>query len=120
MSTFTFKVTPDGGEPFKVEAGTRDCYVWEKTNKGKTFAGLMESISMVDLYQIAHIAALRQGLYRSTLQEFVATCDIETMEDEEQQDPGPFSQAPSDETSSPSPSSPASRPRSGSKKATKQ
>jgi hypothetical protein len=118
MSMLRFKMLPDGAEPFEVAAGTRDIYVWEKTSKGKTFAALMENMAMVDLYHIAHIAAQRLGLYRGTLNDFVTTCDLETLEDEDE-DAGPFSQAQSAETSSLSPSSPASPRASGPKKATK-
>jgi len=121
MSMITMTVQPDDGDPFEVKAGTRDIYVWEKTNRGKTFAELMKNMAIVDLYEIAHIAARRQGLYQGTLRDLVETCEIETELDEEDEDDGkagPFDQDRSAETSSPSPSSPASRRRSGPKKAT--
>lgn len=74
---FTFKVTPDTGEPFTVEAGTRDVLMWEKVAKGKTINQLMADLAMADLYKIAHLAAIRQQLFTGPLAEFEQTCDIE-------------------------------------------
>jgi hypothetical protein len=122
MAMLTITVQPDDGDEFEVPVGTRDVYHWEKVSRGKTFKGLMENMPMVDLYELAHLAARRQGMFTGTLADFVATCEIATVgeeqEDEDDDKAGPFPQARSDATSSPSPSSPASRRRSGQKKAT--
>ena len=123
MSIITITVQPDDGEPFEVKAGTRDVYLWEKSNRGKTFAQLMADTAIGDIYQIAHIAARRQGLFHGDLLEFTQTCELEVDFESEkgegsEQELGPFGPDPSDVTSSPSPSSPASPRRSGPKKAT--
>lgn len=122
MAMLTVKLIPDHGEPVEIEAGTRDVYVWEKTNHGKTFAEFTRDVAVVDLYEIAWHAARRQGVFTGNLKDFVETYEIETeveeKEDEDDDDKaGPFGLVPSEETSSPSRSSPASRRRSGQKKA---
>jgi hypothetical protein len=83
-----FKVTPDAGEPYEVTATSRDVYVWEKANRGKTFKAVAESGSIVDLTEIAYHAARRQGHYSGTLVAFAQEHDIEGTEDEEP-DPTP-------------------------------
>lgn len=71
-----FRVTPDGGEPYTVKAGSRDVLTWEKTGKGKSFSKLMEDLPMSDLYRMAHIASRRQGLFTGSLEEFENTCEL--------------------------------------------
>lgn len=78
-----FRVTPDGGEPYAVKADSRDVLVWEKTGKGKAFSKLMEDLSMVDLYRMAHIASRRQGLFTGSLDEFEQNCKLGFEESEE-------------------------------------
>jgi hypothetical protein len=115
---FTFTVTPEHGDPFRVKADSRDIYMWEKTSRDKTLAGLYENMAIVDLYVIAHIASRRQRLFAGDLAEFV-TCVLDT-EEEEAQAAAPFGPDPSAETASLSPSSPASRRPSGQRRAKKQ
>lgn len=79
----TFKVTPDAGEPYEITATSRDVYVWEKANRGKTFKAAAESGSIVDLTEICYQAARRQGRYTGTLVAFAQEHDIEGVEDEE-------------------------------------
>lgn len=83
-----FKLTPDDGETFEVTAKSRDVYLWEKTSKGKSFKQLMDSMSMVDLYAIAHLAAKRTGQFDGTLDEFSKTVDLD-FETEDEPDPTP-------------------------------
>ena len=79
-----FKIKPDEGEPFDLEATARDVLVWEKTSKThRTFAQLVRDQSMVDLYRIAHIAARRLGMFTGDLPAFESTCDLEQLEEEE-------------------------------------
>jgi len=87
----TFKVTPDGGEPYTVTATSRDAYVWEKTSRGKTVKTALEGGSIVDLTEIAYYAVRRQGLFTGTLQEFAASHDIDAAEEDE---PDPTHPAP--------------------------
>lgn len=54
-----FTLTPDHGDDLEVEADSRDIYVWEKTNKGKSLAQLKSNLLMGDLYAIAHITCKR-------------------------------------------------------------
>jgi len=75
MAMFEFKVTPDDGDPFEVSADSRDVLVWERTNHGKrVMATLLDNMSITDMYQVAHIAARRQGLYPDDLKTFEQTC----------------------------------------------
>jgi hypothetical protein len=83
-----FKVTPDHGEPYEVTATSRDVYVWEKANRGKTFRSAVESGSIVDLTEMAYHAARRHGHFSGTLVAFAQEHDIESADgDEGEPDP---------------------------------
>lgn len=114
----TVTLRPDHGDPIEVTAGTRDVYMWEKTTKGKTFSQFQESPSIADFYEITWHAVRRQGLFTGSFNEFVAAYELEA-EGEDEGQPGPFPQAPSDVQPSGSRSKPASRQVSGSTKAQK-
>ena len=73
---FTFKITPDDGEPFEVVAHSRDIRLWEKAGPNRSFAKLTGDLKMSSLYELAHIAARRQQVYTGTLDEFGSTCDL--------------------------------------------
>lgn len=88
---FDFKVTPDGGEPFEVHAGSRDVLQWEKTTKGASFGNLADGLKLTDMYKIAHIAAKRQGLYTGSLADFETSVELDFDETEE---PDPTRPAP--------------------------
>lgn len=77
-----FEVTPDAGEMYKVTATSRDVYVFEKTNKGKSFAQIMNDVHMTDMYRLAHLAAKRQQMFDGTLDDFVGSVDITPIEDD--------------------------------------
>ena len=97
---FTFTVTPDEGEPFELEARTRDVLVWEKAGKDRSMAGLLADLHLEDLYRIAHIAATRQKLFEGNGQQFQDSYDLnvkkllEEVEDEDYTGPDPTQQAP--------------------------
>jgi hypothetical protein len=115
----TFKVIPDGGEPYQVTAHSRDVLVWEKSGKGRTFSQLADHLSMTDMYGLAFVAARRQGMFSGTLQDFEQSADMMPVDvDEDDEDPDPTHAAPSAAPSSNSQSPPASRPPSGRKRAT--
>jgi hypothetical protein len=105
-----------------VVADTRDIYTWEKTTPNKliTLQQAMEELRFAELYRIAWIAARRQGMYAGTLDDFAATHQVEPNQEdddqEEEEDAVPTRPGGSPGPSSPSQSSPASRPRSGPKK----
>jgi hypothetical protein len=116
----TFKVIPDGGEPYQVTAHSRDVLVWEKSGKGRTFSQLADHLSMTDMYGLAYTAARRQGMSTGTLQDFEQSVDMMPVDvdGEDDEDPDPTPAAPSAAPSSNLPSPPASRPPSGQKRAT--
>lgn len=87
-----FTVRPDGGEPYKVTATSRDIWQWERTNRGASFNALMVNMQMVDLYKVAYIASRRQGLFTGTEKEFNETVDI--VADESDGEPDPTQPAP--------------------------
>ena len=67
---FTFKVTPDEGKEFEVNADSRDVLQWEKRNKGASLKRLLENLAMEDLYKVAYIACRRKKLFDGTPAEF--------------------------------------------------
>lgn len=76
-----FRVKPEGGEPYELVATSRDVFTWERTNRtNHVFADLAEHQSMRDMYEVAHCAAQRLGLFTGTLADFQDTCDLEEME----------------------------------------
>lgn len=90
---FSFTVKPDEGEEYELTATSRDIYFWEKTHKDASFDNFREATNMVELYEVAHVAARRQGKTDLSLDEFVNTCDLAFEEEEE---PDPTRDVPSD------------------------
>lgn len=88
---FTFKISPDGGESFTVRGTSRDIHRWEKTTKGASLHKLQEEMTVSALYEVAFHACKRAGLWDGTLAEFEAQCDIDTVDDEDDdsEDPSP-------------------------------
>ena len=76
-----FKVKPEDGDPYEIEATSRDVFTWERTNRtGKVFADLADRQSMVDMYHVAYVTARRLGLFTGTQADFESTCDLDEME----------------------------------------
>lgn len=80
---FDFTVKPDGGEPFKVTATSRDVLAWECANKGVNLKRLEQAPSMTDFYKIAHFAVQRTQKWAGELDEFMRTCEIEVDQDDD-------------------------------------
>ncbi|WP_250009134.1 hypothetical protein [Actinoplanes sp. M2I2] len=80
---FTFKVTPEGGEPFEVTATSRDIARWERTNRDASLHKLQSDMRISDLYKIAHNAAERQSVWHGPLKEFEDSVDLEVLDDDE-------------------------------------
>lgn len=78
MALYTWRVTPDEGEPYIVNAGTRDVLAWEKFKPGNSAQRLQENFHVGDAYWLAHHAAKRQGLFSGTRQEFEASVELES------------------------------------------
>lgn len=96
MGMFDFRVTPDDGEPFNVEAQARDVLVWERKSNGKrVFSDLLDRTSLTDMYSLAHVAARRLGLFDGDLATFERTCDVSGQPKPE---PDPTQSAPTPET----------------------
>lgn len=81
-SLIKFRVSPEGGEAYEVEATTRDILTWEKTTKGASYAAFQRGQNMVDLYKVGHLASRRLGMFNGTLKEFEDTCDLEPINDD--------------------------------------
>lgn len=79
-----FKVSPDGGDSYELEATSRDVYVWEKTGRSRKMGqlGSLGEISMVALYELAHLAAKRQQLFIGSLEDFTSSVDLELLAEE--------------------------------------
>lgn len=73
---FTFDVTPDGAEPYRVTATSRDVSHWERTGKGRSLAAIERDARMGQLEEIAHLACVRHGHFRGDLDAFRAQVDI--------------------------------------------
>lgn len=79
----TLDVIPDGGEPYRLVATTRDIAVWERRNNKNSFARLQSDMHITDVYAVAHIAAVRLGHYDGTAKDFEASCDLDVLDDDE-------------------------------------
>ncbi len=77
------KVMPDDGETFEVVATTRDIALWERTNKGASFAGLQRDMHVTDVYKVAYNAVTRCGLWVGAPKDFEATCDLDVLKDDD-------------------------------------
>lgn len=78
MAMFTWRVIPDEGEPYIVEAGTRDVLAWEKERPGRSAQQLQDDFHVQNAYWLAHRAATRKGLFTGSRQEFEASVDLES------------------------------------------
>jgi hypothetical protein len=90
---FTLTIKPDGGEPYEVEATTRDVLVWEKAGQNRSMSRLVNDMRIADVYQVAHIAARRLQLFTGSLKDFEETCDLDirkilTDDDDEEESGG--------------------------------
>lgn len=89
MLELPIEVTPDGGDPVRVVATSRDIRQWEKVNKEFSFTN-MASVRMTDFYGIAWKACVRQGVFTGALADFESTHDLDILNDEEEEtDPTP-------------------------------
>lgn len=86
MALFTFTINPDQGDPYEVEATTRDVLQWERNTRGASLKRIMDELHIEDLYKVAYFAAVRNGLFAGTPKEFEASVDLE-FEVEEAEDP---------------------------------
>jgi hypothetical protein len=78
MSMFVWRVVPDEGEPYIVEAGTRDVLAWENERKGRSAQQLQDNFHVSNAYWLAHRAATRKGLFSGSRQEFEESVDLES------------------------------------------
>lgn len=59
MSLIIFTVTPDDGEPFEVEAGSRDIARWESSGRNRTLSSWQQNPNMTEMYRVCWIAMER-------------------------------------------------------------
>lgn len=74
---FTFTVLPDNGKEYEVTATSRDVRAWEKKHRDNSLMKLTQDLKLDDLYQVAYIASVRQGLYSGSQADFEASVDLE-------------------------------------------
>ncbi len=79
---WTFEVFPDDGEPYEVDASSRDVMAWEKSSR-KTLKYLYEHMPITEMNRVAYLAAKRQGLFDGTEADFFEACDIQISKDDE-------------------------------------
>lgn len=75
---FIWRVVPDEGEPYVVEAGTRDVLAWEKERPGRSAQQLQDDFHVQNAYWLAHRAAVRKGLFSGSRSDFEASVDLES------------------------------------------
>jgi hypothetical protein len=90
---FKFKVMPDGGDTFEVEAGMRDLRMWEKTHRGRTFGMLTDrnNMSATALFEVAFVAAKRLGKLPAgvTEDQFALEYEIDLLTSDDDEDGEP-------------------------------
>lgn len=74
---FEIEVLPDEGEPYRVEADSRDVSQWERTIRGRSL-GMLQGVGvrMEYLEELAHITSKRRGQYDGNLSSFRESCAI--------------------------------------------
>jgi hypothetical protein len=77
MAMFTWRVIPDDGDPYIVEAGTRDVLAWEKERPGRSAQQLQDNFQVSNAYWLAHRAAVRGGHFNGSRKEFEESVDLE-------------------------------------------
>lgn len=83
MALLKLRVEPDGAEPYELEVLARDVYVWERAGRDRAVADLKDRPRLVDLAELAHAAARRTGKTSANLEEFLATTDVNGVDDDE-------------------------------------
>lgn len=81
MLELPIEVTPDGGDPMRVVATSRDIRQWEKVSKTFAFSNMAE-LKMTDVYGIAYQACRRQKVFNGTLAEFEDQHDLDLLDDQ--------------------------------------
>lgn len=84
---FTFRVTPDSGQPYDLEVTSRDIVFWEKIDRAHTVTRLENDPRMSDIYSVTHVAAKRKGLFSGLLAEWETSVDLAPAEEPPNSDP---------------------------------
>ena len=85
---FKFTITPDEGEKYVVESGSRDLLQWERQGPNRNLTRLTKEMQMSDLYQVAYIASKRTGQWDGSFKEFESGVELDVDPlDEEDTDP---------------------------------
>jgi hypothetical protein len=89
---FTFTIVNDDGEKFVLTAGTRDILKYERS--GGNIASMTSDSPLVEQltesYKLAHLAAVRTGLFSGNLSKFEDTFDFEFGSDDEGEETDSF------------------------------
>lgn len=67
---FTLDITPDDGETYRLVAKTRHVVRWERLGKGRSLSRL-ETPSLTDLVEIAHVTAVAEGRFTGSFDAFL-------------------------------------------------
>lgn len=78
MALYSWRVTPDSGEPYIVEAGTRDVLAWEREKPGRAAQQLQDNFQVANAYWLAYRAAVRAGQFSGSRKEFEESVELET------------------------------------------
>lgn len=79
----TFTITPDDGEPYTIEATSRDVLKWEKSTKGASMHTFRDNLMMAHMYKLAWVTATRLGRTTASLAEWETLVDVDVEDESE-------------------------------------
>lgn len=74
---FNVTVQPDNGTSYEVSVKQRDVLKWERSTGGNISHAQENGIRLADLYELAYYAAVREGMFKGTLQKFENENELE-------------------------------------------
>ncbi|MGH3095837.1 MAG: hypothetical protein ACRDMV_07530 [Streptosporangiales bacterium] len=76
----------ESGSQWRVSIDMGDVYTWERVNKRGRIMADLDRPGAQDLYELAHAASRRLGLYSGSLQEFAGAHLVNMVDDEDDRD----------------------------------
>ncbi|MGH3099021.1 MAG: hypothetical protein ACRDMV_23790 [Streptosporangiales bacterium] len=78
----------ESGGQWRVSIDMGDAYTWERTNKRGRILADLDRPGAQDVYELAHVASRRLGLYSGSLQEFAGAHLVDMADDKDDQGEG--------------------------------
>lgn len=83
-----FECKPDEGDPFEIEADSRDVIAWEVRKAGRHLGMIQNTPRMTDLAELAWLACSRTKRWTGDLADFRVGVAIRPVEDEDDDEDG--------------------------------